>query len=42
MNAALGPAACLIIAGMSNVEQMKDNLSYMKNFKPLDEKEREA
>lgn len=32
----------MVLSGMSDSAQMRDNLSYMKNFQPLDEREQEA
>lgn len=40
--AASFPNITMVLSGMSNAEQMQDNLSSMKDFRALDEKELEA
>ena len=36
------PGMMMVPSGMSSMEQMQDNISFMKDFKPLDDKELEA
>lgn len=36
------PQIFMVLSGMSDLEQLEDNISYMKNFVPLNEKEYEA
>jgi len=36
------PGLVTVLSGMSNVEQMEDNLSFMENFQPLSEDERKV
>lgn len=36
------PNVCVVLSGMSNVEQIQDNVSFMKDFAPLSDTEMEA
>ena len=40
--AASQPGVAMVLSGMGNMEMMNDNLSYMKNFQALNERELEA
>lgn len=40
--AASFPNMFMVLSGMSDLAQINDNMSYMKDFKPLDEKEMQA
>ncbi|MGM9603849.1 MAG: aldo/keto reductase, partial [Faecousia sp.] len=40
--AASFPNICMVLSGMSSMEQMADNVSFMKDFQPLTEQERAA
>lgn len=36
------PNICVVLSGMSDMDQMKDNIASMRDFQPLSEREREA
>ncbi len=36
------PGIMVVLSGMSNIEQMQDNLSYMSDFKPLSQEEQKV
>ena len=40
--AASFPSVCMVLSGMSDMAQVEDNVGFMRDFRPLDDRERAA